>query len=97
MASTRSAAKRSRLENKRRDNNRVARGVTKAALRDAMDALKGADAKLAQTAYAEAVRTLAKAGSKGQMPARRAARKISRLTRLAKKIQPSVLAPAAQK
>lgn len=93
MANTRQSTKRARLEIKRQSRNKVVRSSTKTALKGAIEVLKaaGTDSAQAKTAYLSAVKALAKAASKGALPKGRAARKISRLTRMTKKVKPEAL------
>lgn len=91
MANTRKAAKRARQATKRQDRNQIVRSLTRTAVKQALDALKTKDVAKAKEAYKGAVRALSKAASKGGVPQRRAARKISRLTHLIKKTLPAVL------
>ena len=99
MANTRKSTKRAKQALKRNTRNQIVRSSTKTALRDALRALQTPPSKdanvtsLAQQAYHTAVKALSKAASKGALPPRRAARKISRLARLAKKQLPAALAP----
>jgi small subunit ribosomal protein S20 len=88
MANTRKATKRARQAVDRQARNTIVRSATRTALRGALDALKSKDMAKAKTAYQDAVRALSKAASKGAVPPRRAARKISRLTLFAKKTLP---------
>ncbi len=88
MANTRQSAKRSRQEDSRKSRNTLVRGVTRSALKQALEALRTKDVAKAKAAYQLAVKALSKAASKGVMPKRRAARKVSRLTLLAKKVMP---------
>lgn len=90
MANTRQSTKRARQTVKRNSRNQLVRGVARKALKDAVAALKSKDMAKVKTAYAEAVKTLAKAGSKGSIPRGRVARKISRLTLLVKKSAPEI-------
>jgi small subunit ribosomal protein S20 len=90
MANTRQSTKRARQTIKRNERNSLVRGTARAALRNAVAALKSKDIAKVKTAYAEAVKTLSKAASKGGMPTRRVARKISRLTLLVKKTAPEI-------
>lgn len=85
MANTRSSAKRSRQEQKRSIRNQQASGKARSAVRKAVDSIQSKKADVAKPAYLAAVKALNKASSKGFIPKRRASRKISRLTRLAKK------------
>lgn len=96
MANTRKSTKRAKQAQVRTDRNQGIRSGTKTALKKAIEALKAKDLNKAKEAYALAVKTLAKAASKGALPKGRAARKISRLTLLAKKTIPAVLAAATK-
>lgn len=90
MANTRQSAKRARQSEKRSERNRIVRTTTRTALKGAVDALKSKDLNQVKAAYAQAVKAVSKAASKGAVPAGRAARKISRLTQLVKKTLPQV-------
>jgi small subunit ribosomal protein S20 len=92
MANTKTATKRARQALRRQARNQIVRSSSKTALRSAFEAIKGKDATQAKTAYSNAIKTISKAASKGAIPKKRAARKISRLTRLAKKNLPATLA-----
>ena len=96
MANTRQSGKRAKQELKRQTRNQRVRSSTKTALRNAVAVLSGKtptkDAAVAKTAYMDAVKALSKAASKGSIPKGRAARKISRLTLMAKKSKPEALA-----
>ena len=95
MANTRQSTKRARVEQKRTDQNQINRSLTKTSVRLAVAAIAGSakgDVKIAQAAYLEAIKALAKAASKGAIPRGRAARKISRLTLLAKKTKAEIVA-----
>jgi len=92
MANTRQSTKRARIEKKRTLKNQTNRSATKSAVRVALTAIAKGDAKTAKDAYLGAVKALSKAASKGAIPKGRAARKISRLTRLAKKTKPEIVA-----
>jgi small subunit ribosomal protein S20 len=91
MANTRKSTKRAVQAEKRQARNISVRSATRAALRGAISALKDKDPAKAKTAYIAAVRALSKAASKGGLPKARAARKVSRLTRLVKKTLPTAL------
>lgn len=91
MANTKQAAKRARQSTKRALVNQVIDSATKTAVKTAVDAIKKGDVEKAKTAYLAAVRALSKASSKGTIPRGRAARKLSRLTLLAKKALPASL------
>ena len=90
MANTRQSTKRARQADARQARNVVVRSATKTSVRTAMEAIQSKDAAKAKTAYAAAVRALAKAASKGALPQGRAARKISRLTLQAKAAVPAI-------
>jgi small subunit ribosomal protein S20 len=96
MANTRKSTKRARQAETRRERNTIVRSTTRTALRGALEAIKSKDLEKARAAYNAAVRALSKAASKGAFPQGRAARKISRLTLLAKKALPA-LVPAQSK
>jgi small subunit ribosomal protein S20 len=85
MANTRQSAKRARQAKARQSRNTIVRSVTRTILRTAIEALRERDGDKAKQAYMAAVKALSKAASKGTIPKGRAARKISRLTHLAKK------------
>lgn len=91
MANTRQSTKRAKQANKRNLANTVVRSATRSTLTAAVTALKAKDVTKAKEAYMLAVKTISKAASKGALPKGRAARKISRLTLLAKKIIPTIL------
>ncbi len=91
MANTRTATKRARQAIRRQARNQAVRSTTRTALRDVLDMIKSKDAPKAQEAYLNAVKTLSKAASKGAIPKGRAARKISRLTLMVKKVLPAAL------
>jgi small subunit ribosomal protein S20 len=91
MANTRKSTKRAKQAVKRQERNTIVRSSTRKALKGALDALKAKDTTKAQEAYKSAVKALGKAASKGAIPAGRAARKVSRLTLLVKKLLPAVL------
>jgi small subunit ribosomal protein S20 len=91
MANTKTATKRARQALDRQGRNQIVRSATRTALKSAVDAVKSKDAAKVKTAYANAIRTLSKAASKGAIPKGRAARKISRLTIMIKKTVPAAL------
>lgn len=91
MANTRTSTKRARQANQRQTRNTMVRSATRTVLKQALDAIKTKDMAKAQAAYKSAVQALSKAASKGAIPKGRAARKISRLTHLAKKTLPQAL------
>lgn len=92
MANTRQSTKRARIEKKRTLKNQANRSATKSAVRAALTAIAKGEVKTAKEAYMGAVKALSKAASKGAIPKGRAARKISRLTHLAKKSKAEILA-----
>jgi small subunit ribosomal protein S20 len=91
MANTRKSTKRARQADARNSRNTMIRSSTRSALRSALEAIKSKDLAKAKEAYKAAVRALSKAASKGAFPRGRAARKISRLTLLAKKSLPNLI------
>lgn len=91
MANTRSSTKRAVQAEKRQARNIIVRSATRSALRNALAAIQSKDVAKAKEAYMAAVKALSKAASKGGIPKGRAARKISRLTLLAKKALPQAL------
>ncbi len=91
MANTRKSTKRALQADRRNERNTIIRSSTRSALRAALDAIKSKDLDKAREAYKGAVRALSKAASKGAFPKGRAARKISRLTLLAKKTLPNLI------
>jgi small subunit ribosomal protein S20 len=91
MANTRQSTKRAKQANQRNARNTVVRSTTRSALTVALEAIRTKDADKAKAAYKAAIKALGKAASKGALPKRRAARKISRLTLLVKKALPAAL------
>lgn len=91
MANVRTSAKRAKQEIKRNTRNQIVKATTRSALKGAIDALKSQNLDKAKAAYTTALKVVSKAASKGSIPKNRAARKISRLTRLIKKSLPKVL------
>ncbi len=86
MANTRSSTKRAKQAVKRQLKNKSVKSATKTALRGVIDAIIAKNKELLKVAYPLAVQALSRAASKGAIPKKRAARKISRLTRRAKTI-----------
>ncbi len=80
MANTRSAEKRIRQSEKRRTRNVQVRTGVKSAVKKAREAI-GRDPAAADPAVKAAVRTLAKAASKGVLHKNAASRRISRLAK----------------
>jgi len=91
MANKKQATKRARQSNDRRKRNQPVRQNAKTVLKRAVEAVKKGDLQAAKGAYVLAIRTLAKAASKKQIPANRASRTASRLTHLVKKTLPEAL------
>lgn len=91
MANTRTATKRARQALRRQTRNQIIKSATRTALRNAVHAIRSKDVTLAKEAYKSAIQALSKAASKGTLPQGRSARKISRLTLLAKKMLPDTL------
>ncbi len=82
MANHKSAAKRHLQSEKRRIQNRAARSALRTQIKKARADLQSG----AQTGVTEAVQALAKAGGKGLMHKKTAARRISRLMKAANKV-----------
>ena len=97
MANTKTATKRARQALKRQERNQVVRSSTRTALKKAVEAIQTKDTSKSKDAYTIAIKALSKAASKGAIPKGRAARKISRLTLLAKKVTPAAVAPSKAK
>ena len=85
MANTRSAEKRNRQAQKRRERNVAVRTRVKGAVKKAREALGGGDAAGVKEAVLAATSTLAQAASKGVLHKNAAARRISRLAKAAAK------------
>lgn len=81
MANHKSALKRIRSSEKRRQRNRIVRGSTRTALKRARTGIAGRDMNLAESAVQEAVSALDKAAAKGVIHKNNAARRKSRLMR----------------
>jgi small subunit ribosomal protein S20 len=84
MANTRKSTKRAGQAKKRQTRNILVRSATRSVLKTAVEAVAKKEGS-AKDAYMAAVKALSKAASKGAIPKGRAARKISRLTRMAQK------------
>jgi small subunit ribosomal protein S20 len=90
LANTRSAEKRNRQAQKRRQRNVHVRTTVKSAVKKLRDAMGSGDAGTAQTALKQAVRELDRASTRGVLHKNAASRKISRLTRaVAKAARPA--------
>lgn len=81
MANHKSALKRIRSSEKRRQRNRVVRGSTRTAIRKARSGIAGSDMAAAEVAVHEAVAALDRAAAKGVIHKNNAARRKSRLMR----------------
>lgn len=81
MANHKSALKRIRSSEKRRQRNRVVRGSTRSAVRRARATIAGKDMAVAEVAVHDAVSALDKAAAKGVIHKNNAARRKSRLMR----------------
>jgi small subunit ribosomal protein S20 len=83
LANTKSAEKRNRQAQKRRARNMNVRTTVKTALKKARETIVNKDAAKTPEALKDAIRTLAKAASKGVLHKRNASRRIARLTKAA--------------
>ncbi len=81
MANHKSAEKRMRQNAKRRARNRAVKSRVKTAIRTVRDPIAQGDVAAADGNLSAAVAQIAKAASKGVLPKRAAARKISRLAK----------------
>lgn len=81
MANTRSAEKRNRQAQKRRQRNATVKTVVRSAVKKAREALAQKDPEKAHQAVQAAARSLNKAATKGVLHARNASRRIARLTK----------------
>ena len=79
MANHKSALKRIRSNEKKRQRNRVWRSRTRTETKQALMAIESADVEQAREATLEAIRTLDKAANKGVLHPNNAARRKSRL------------------
>ncbi|MFN2216475.1 MAG: 30S ribosomal protein S20 [Anaerolineales bacterium] len=79
MANIKSQIKRNKQNEKRRLRNRYARGMTRAALTDARDAIKTGNIEESEAAVSAALSALDKAAQKGILHKNNAARRKSRL------------------
>lgn len=91
MANTRKSTKRAAQANVRQARNTIVRSSTRTAVKAVVEALKTKDAGKVREAYAQAVKALSKAATKGAIPKGRAARKVSRLTHFLKKTLPAAV------
>lgn len=81
MANHKSAIKRHRQSLKKRDQNRNIRSAVRTSVKSTKEALEKGDAKEAQLLLKKAISTISKAGVKGSLHKRNAARRISRLAK----------------
>jgi len=81
VANHKSALKRIRSSEKRRQRNRIVRGSTRSAIKKARTGIAGKDMAVAEVAVHDAVSALDKAAAKGVMHKNSAARRKSRLMR----------------
>jgi small subunit ribosomal protein S20 len=79
LANIKSQIKRNKQNEKRRLLNRYARGMTRAALTDARDAIKTGNVEESEAAVSAALSALDKAAQKGILHKNNAARRKSRL------------------
>lgn len=79
MANIKSQIKRNRQNEKRRLRNRVVRGTTRSAVREARAAFESGNVEVTKTAVLEAISKLDKAAEKGVIHKNNAARRKSRL------------------
>ncbi len=81
MANHKSALKRIRSSEKRRQRNRIVRGSTRTSVKKARTSIGGKDMAVAEAAVQEAVSALDRAAAKGVIHKNNAARRKSRLMR----------------
>ncbi len=79
MANIKSAIKRNRQNEKRRQLNRIFRGSTRTQVKDAKEAISSGDKELATAEVNEAIQKLDRAAAKGIVHKNNAARRKSRL------------------
>lgn len=87
MASHKSAIKRMKQNEKRRERNTAARSNVKTAIKKVIGAVGAKDKEEAGKMLTAAIPQIAKASAKGILHKRSAARKISRLTRKVNAVQ----------
>lgn len=87
MASHKSAIKRAKQSEKRRERNASKKSAIKTAIRKIISAVESKDKEGARNLLSEAVPKISKAGSKGLFHKKNASRKISRLTKKVNTIQ----------
>lgn len=76
-----SAIKRSRQADKHRSNNMSVKSSIRTGVKGVLEAVEGKDPEQAKATLAKAIPAIAKAGAKGVIHKKTAARKISRLTK----------------
>ena len=81
MANHKSAMKRLRSSEKRRQRNRIVRGSTRTSVKKARTSITGKDMAVAEAAVHDAVSALDRAAAKGVIHKNNAARRKSRLMR----------------
>lgn len=81
MANHKSALKRIRISEKRRQRNRIVRGSTRTAIKKAKTILASKDTSGAESAIQDAISALDRAAAKGVIHKNNAARRKSRLMR----------------
>jgi small subunit ribosomal protein S20 len=79
LANIKSAIKRNRQNEKRRQLNRIFRGSTRTQVKEAKVAIEGGDIEMATAEVKEAIQKLDRAASKGIVHKNNAARRKSRL------------------
>lgn len=89
MANIKSQIKRNRQNEKRRLRNRVVRGTTRSAVREARAAFESGNVEVTKTAVLEAISKLDKAAEKGVIHKNNAARRKSRLMKKLAALQPA--------
>jgi len=95
LANIKSQIKRNRQNDKRRLRNRVYRGQTRTAIKDARVVIESQDAEASRKALLEAISMLDKAAEKGVLHKNNAARRKSRLMKAFNKMEPAQPAEAA--
>lgn len=96
MPIIKSAIKRARQQTKRRSHNLVVRHAVKKDVKAVMSAIAAGDVKATETALREAASELDRAVKKGTLHKNTAARRKSRLTKLATKTFSAEAKPAAK-
>ena len=81
MANHKSAEKRARQNEKRRERNISARSRVKTSVKAALKSIEEKDVEKSHKVLLDTTKTIAKAAAKGIFPKKTAARKISRLTK----------------